>query len=299
MDYKESLLLPKTDFPMRGNLPQKEPIRYKKWFDEQDVYKKMTKNRAGAELFTLHDGPPYANGNIHIGHALNKILKDIVVKSRYFLGQDVRFVPGWDCHGLPIEQQVEKKLGTEKKETLPKATIRRLCREHASKFVEIQKDEFKALGIVADWKNPYLTMKYEFEADIFRTLCAIAKKGLLIERSKPVYWSWAAKTALAEAEVEYEEKEDYSIYVAFELEEDAKAKLGVDKALTDKISTNTIVGVNSRSSLFRGLSATGRGFIVVGLEDWDTVMAYPCEFCTERAVTMHSVCELFHTAWLV
>ena len=230
MDYKDSLLLPKTVFPMRGNLPEKEPKRYKKWFEEQDVYKKMTEKRAGAPMFTLHDGPPYANGNIHIGHALNKILKDIVVKSHYFLGEDVRFVPGWDCHGLPIEQQVEKKLGTEKKETLPKATIRRLCREHASKFVEIQKEEFKALGIVADWKNPYLTMKYEFEADIFRTLCAIAKKGLLIERSKPVYWSWAAKTALAEAEVEYEEKEDYSIYVAFELEDEGKAKLGVDKA---------------------------------------------------------------------
>ncbi len=230
MDYKETLLLPKTAFPMRGNLPQNEPKRYKNWFEEKDVYTKMTQKRAGSKLFTLHDGPPYANGNIHIGHALNKILKDIVVKSRYFLGEDVRFVPGWDCHGLPIEQQVEKKLGTEKKETLPKATIRRLCREHADKFVAIQKEEFKALGIVADWKNPYLTMKYEFEADIFKTLCAIAKKGLLIERSKPVYWSWAAKTALAEAEVEYEEKEDYSIYVAFELEDDAKAKLGVEKA---------------------------------------------------------------------
>ena len=230
MDYKDSLLLPNTKFPMRGNLPQNEPVRYKKWFQEKDVYKKMTQNRNGAPSFTLHDGPPYANGNIHIGHALNKILKDIVVKSRYFFGDDVRFVPGWDCHGLPIEQQVEKKLGTEKKETLPKATIRRLCREHASKFVDIQKEEFQALGIVADWKNPYLTMKFPFEADIYRTLCQIAKKGLLVERSKPVYWSWAAKTALAEAEVEYEDKEDYSIYVAFELEDEAKEKLGVDKA---------------------------------------------------------------------
>jgi len=230
MDYKDSLLLPNTKFPMRGNLPQNEPLRYKKWFKEKDVYKKMTQNRNGAPSFTLHDGPPYANGNIHIGHALNKILKDIVVKSRYFFGDDVRFVPGWDCHGLPIEQQVEKKLGTEKKETLPKATIRRLCREHASKFVDIQKEEFQALGIVADWKNPYLTMKFPFEADIYRTLCEIAKKGLLVERSKPVYWSWAAKTALAEAEVEYEDKEDFSIYVAFELEDEAKEKLGVDKA---------------------------------------------------------------------
>ncbi len=225
MDYKNTLLLPNTAFPMRGNLPQNEPLRYKEWFETKNVYKKMKQNRKNAPSFNLADGPPYANGNIHIGHALNKILKDVVVKSRYFFGEDVRFVPGWDCHGLPIEQQVEKKLGSEKKETLPKTTIRRLCREHAKKFVDIQKDEFKALGIVADWENPYLTMNYEFEADIFRILCDIANKGLLVERSKPIYWSWAAKTALAEAEVEYEEKEDYSIYVAFRLEDEACKKL--------------------------------------------------------------------------
>ncbi len=230
MNYKDTLLLPNTAFPMRGNLPEKEPKRYKKWFEEKDVYNKMrTKNSGAKKSFTLHDGPPYANGNIHIGHALNKILKDIIVKSHYFFGEDVRFTPGWDCHGLPIEQQVEKKLG-EKKKTLPITTIRRLCREHAEKFVGIQKEEFKALGIVADWENPYLTLKYAFEADIYRTLCDIAKKGLLLERSKPVYWSWAAKTALAEAEVEYQDKEDYSIYVAFELDDDAKKSLSVDKA---------------------------------------------------------------------
>ena len=227
MDYKDTLLLPKTGFPMRGNLPQNEPKRYQKWFEEKDVYRKMTTAHKGAKMFTLHDGPPYANGNIHIGHALNKILKDLVVKSHYFRGEDVRFTPGWDCHGLPIEQQVEKKLG-EKKKSLPVTTIRRLCREHAEKFVNIQKEEFKTLGIVADWKNPYLTMKFPFEADIFRALCDIAQKGLLVERSKPVYWSWAAQTALAEAEVEYEDKEDYSIYVAFELDADAKEKLGID-----------------------------------------------------------------------
>ncbi len=228
MDYKDTLLLPKTAFPMRGNLPQNEPKRYQKWFQEKDVYKKMTTAHKGAPSFTLHDGPPYANGNTHIGHALNKILKDIVVKSHYFRGLDVRFTPGWDCHGLPIEQQVEKKLG-EKKKNLPKSTIRRLCREHAQKFVDIQKEEFRSLGVVADWENPYLTMKFPFEADIYRALCDIAKKGLLIERSKPVYWSWAAQTALAEAEVEYEDKEDYSIYVAFELEDSAKEKLGIEK----------------------------------------------------------------------
>ncbi len=229
MNYKDTLLLPNTAFPMRGNLPEKEPKRYKTWFEERDVYQKMITNRAGATSFTLHDGPPYANGNIHIGHALNKILKDIIVKAHYFAGENVRFVPGWDCHGLPIEQQVEKKLG-EKKSSIPITTIRRLCREHAEKFVAVQSKEFQSLGIVADWKNPYKTLKFAFEADIYRTLCEIAQKGLLLERSKPVYWSWAAKTALAEAEVEYQDKEDYSIYVAFELDARAKASLAVDKA---------------------------------------------------------------------
>ncbi len=238
MDYKSTLNLPKTKFPMRGNLPQNEPKRYAKWF-ETHVYDRMKKNREGATLFTLHDGPPYANGKIHIGHALNKILKDIIVKDNYFQGRAVRFTPGWDCHGLPIEQQVEKKLGKAKKEQLPKTKIRRLCREHAAKFVEVQKEGFKSLGVIADWEHPYITMDYRFEANIYRTLCDVAKKGLLIERNKPVYWSWAERTALAEAEVEYEDKEDYSIYVAFELGDKAKEQLGHPGAAAIVIWTTT------------------------------------------------------------
>ncbi|AXK49327.1 isoleucine--tRNA ligase [Aliarcobacter trophiarum LMG 25534] len=217
MDYKDSLLLPKTDFPMRGSLPQNEPLRYKKW-DEENVYEKMKENRVGCESFTLHDGPPYANGNIHIGHALNKILKDIINKFHYFDGKSIRYTPGWDCHGLPIEQKVEEKIGSEKKKTIAKSKLRELCREHATKFVDIQKAEFKSLGVIADWENPYLTMDFRFEANIYRELCAIAKQGLLVQRSKPVYWSWAAQTALAEAEVEYEDKTSPSIYVAFKLQ---------------------------------------------------------------------------------
>ncbi|MFA6788690.1 MAG: class I tRNA ligase family protein, partial [Arcobacteraceae bacterium] len=217
MDYKESLLLPNTEFPMRGNLPEKEPVRYARW-NETDVYERMKANRKDAASFTLHDGPPYANGNIHIGHALNKILKDIIVKYHYFNGKSVRFTPGWDCHGLPIEQKVEEKIGGEKKKLLAKSKIRELCREHAGKFIDIQREEFKQLGVVADWKNPYLTMDFKFEANIYRELCAIAKQGLLVQRSKPVYWSWAAQTALAEAEVEYEDKVSPSIYVAFKHE---------------------------------------------------------------------------------
>ena len=217
VDYKDTLLLPKTAFPMRGNLPQNEPKQYKLW-DEQKIYDKMKANRADAPSFTLHDGPPYANGNIHIGHALNKILKDIIIKFHYFDGKSTRFTPGWDCHGLPIEQKVEEKIGGKKKKELPKSKLRQLCRDHATKFVDIQKTEFKELGIIADWENPYLTMDFQFEANIYKELIAIAKQGLLIQRSKPVYWSWAAQTALAEAEVEYQDKVSPSIYVAFKLE---------------------------------------------------------------------------------
>lgn len=224
MDYKETLFLPTTTFPMRGNLPTNESVRYAKW-QSDSVYNKMKSNRKGRKNFTLHDGPPYANGHTHIGHALNKILKDIIVKQHYFAGYDVRFTPGWDCHGLPIEQQVEKALG-DKKDEASEAEVRKLCREHASKFVAIQKEEFKSLGVVADWDNPYITMDYKLEAEIYRELCRVAKAGLLIERKKPVFWSWAAQSALAEAEVEYEDKESDSIFVAFKLDEASQKKLG-------------------------------------------------------------------------
>jgi isoleucyl-tRNA synthetase len=226
MNYKDTLLLPGTDFPMRGNLPEKEPRRYRKWFEER-VYEKMKTLREGCESFTLHDGPPYANGDIHIGHALNKILKDIIVKYHYFEGKSVRFTPGWDCHGLPIEQKVEEKIGKDKKESMPIAEFRALCREHASEFISIQMDGFKSLGVVADWENPYVTMDFAFEANIYRTLCEVAKKGLLVERSKPVYWSWSACSALADAEVEYQDKESHSIFVAFELSDKTKEEFDI------------------------------------------------------------------------
>ncbi len=203
---------------MRGNLPQNEPLKYKQWF-ETNVYEKMKQNRADQDIWTFHDGPPYANGDIHIGHALNKILKDMVTKYHYFDGKAVRFTPGWDCHGLPIEQKVEEKLGGQKKKELPKSTVRQLCRDHASKYIEIQKQQFKALGVICDWDKPYLTMENHFEANIYKELVAIAKNGLLIQRSKPVYWSWAAQTALAEAEVEYKDKVSPSVYVAFKLKD--------------------------------------------------------------------------------
>lgn len=233
MDYKDTLILPQTDFPMRGNLPNNEPLRYKKW-QKNHAYNKMKQNRLEAQknnqTFNLHDGPPYANGHLHIGHALNKILKDIIVKYHYFQGSSVRYTPGWDCHGLPIEQQVEKKIGKEKKDILPKEKIRELCRSHASEFIAIQSQEFQQLGILGDFDNPYKTMDFAFESDIYKVLCEVAKNGLLCERSKPIYWSWACETALADAEVEYKDKESDSVFVAFELKSDALSKLDISKA---------------------------------------------------------------------
>ena len=230
MDYKDTLFLPTTDFAMRGALPQNEPARFKAWYDERKIYEKMKARRKGASVsFNIHDGPPYANGHLHIGHALNKILKDIITKTHYFFGEEIRYVPGWDCHGLPIEQQVEIKLG-DKKKSLSKVQIRELCRQHAKEFIDVQRNEFKDMGILGDWDDPYLTLKFEFEAEIYKALCQIAKKGILIERSKPVFWSWAAKSTLAEAEVEYKDKEDYSIFVAFDLSGEANAKIGAKGA---------------------------------------------------------------------
>lgn len=225
MDYKDTLLLPKTDFPMRASLSQGEAKKFATWYEEEKAYRKMLERQG--ENFNIHDGPPYANGHLHIGHALNKILKDMITKSHYFFGDSIRYVPGWDCHGLPIEQQVEIKLKDKKVDTVK---LRELCRKHANDFVDIQKKEFMELGILGDWNNPYLTMDYKFEANIYKALCKVAKKGLLLERNKPVYWSWAAKTALAEAEIEYHNKESDSVFVAFELDKDALEALGVKEA---------------------------------------------------------------------
>ena len=225
MDYKDTLNLAMSDFPMRGNLPQNEPALYKQW-KENNVFDKMKLNRKGAtSSFTLHDGPPYANGSIHVGHALNKILKDIVVKYHYFSGKRVYYTPGWDCHGLPIEQQIEQKIGSAKKSQIKKSEFRELCRNHAKEFIKLQSDGFESFGVLGDFKNPYVTMDFAFEAKIFDSLSEIAKSGILAQRHKPIYWSWACQTALAEAEVEYKDKTSDSIFVRFNLSDDTKAKL--------------------------------------------------------------------------
>jgi len=220
LEWKDTLNLPKTAFPMKGNLPNREPEILKKW-QELNLYEKLREERKGEEKYILHDGPPYANGHIHLGHALNKILKDILVKYASMTGKDAPFVPGWDCHGLPIEQQVEKQLKSQKKrkEDLSKSEFRKLCREYASRFVEIQKEEFIRLGIIGNWDKPYLTMRPSYQAQEIRELGRIFNAGIAYRGKKPVYWCIYDKTAEAEAEVEYAEKKDPSIYVAFELVE--------------------------------------------------------------------------------
>ena len=232
MDYKDTLSLPTTDFAMRGNLPASEPKRYAKWKEARFYEQMLSKRQNAKESFYIHDGPPYANGNLHIGHALNKILKDIIIKYHYFQGRKICYTPGWDCHGLPIEQQVEKSFKEKgiKKDTLDPIEIRRLCREYADNFVQIQSDEFQQLGVLGDFAKPYKTMDFAFEADIYGALCEVAKNGLLAERHKPIYWSWACQTALADAEVEYEEKQSDSVFVAFALDEKSQSKLQVQNA---------------------------------------------------------------------
>lgn len=215
MDYKKTLNLPKTAFPMKGNLAQREPERLKKW-NEAELYKKIREEFAGRPKFILHDGPPYANGAIHIGHAVNKVLKDIIIKSKSLSGFDAPYVPGWDCHGLPIELMVEKKIGKAGVKVSP-AVFRKECRTYAAKQVKIQKEEFIRLGILGEWDNPYLTMDFAFEADIIRSLGKVAAKGHLAKGAKPVHWCTDCGSALAEAEVEYEDKHSPAIDVRFQV----------------------------------------------------------------------------------
>ncbi len=213
MDYKETLNLPVTDFPMRGNLPQREPQILQRW-KEAELYQKIEEAGKDRPRFILHDGPPYANGHTHIGHALNKILKDIVIKSRRMQGFYAPYVPGWDCHGLPIELMVDKKLGKKKRE-MTKAAVRKECREYAKKWVGIQSEEFQRLGVLGEWDRPYLTMTHDYEAATARELARFAERGGMYKGKKPVHWCSSCVTALAEAEVEYADHSSPSIYVKF------------------------------------------------------------------------------------
>ncbi|MFT0890786.1 isoleucine--tRNA ligase [Pseudochelatococcus sp. G4_1912] len=215
-DYTETLFLPKTEFPMRAGLPQREPDLLARW-EKNDLYRQMRDAGKGRKRFVLHDGPPYANGNIHIGHALNKVLKDMVVRSQSMLGHDANYVPGWDCHGLPIEWKIEEQYRAKgkDKDEVPVVEFRRECRSFAEHWVDVQREEFKRLGVVGDWDHPYLTMALPAEAQIAREIMKFSATGQLYRGSKPVMWSVVERTALAEAEVEYHEHTSQSIFVAF------------------------------------------------------------------------------------
>ena len=216
LDLKNTLNLPKTEFPMKANLPKREPEIAKNW---EGLYRKIKQTRKGKPIWVLHDGPPYANGAIHIGHALNKILKDIINKYELMQGKDIDYVPGWDCHGLPIELKVENRLKEKgiNKEDIPKAEFRRMCREYAAHWVEVQKRDFIRLGVLGRWEEPYLTMNPEYQATEVRELGRIFERGIVYRGKKPVYWCIFCTTAEAEAEVEYSEKKDPSIYVKFKI----------------------------------------------------------------------------------
>src|SRR4051812_47030656 len=215
-DYSETLFLPRTDFPMRAGLPQKEPQLLARWH-QLGLYERMRAAAAGLPKFILHDGPPYANGNIHIGHALNKILKDVVTRSQQMLGFDSNYVPGWDCHGLPIEWKIEEEYRAKgkNKDAVPLVEFRRECRAFAAHWVEVQREEFKRLGVEGDWAHPYSTMDFAAEAQIAREIMKFARNGTLYRGSKPVMWSVVEKTALAEAEVEYEDYVSDQVWVKF------------------------------------------------------------------------------------
>ncbi|MGB4113038.1 MAG: class I tRNA ligase family protein, partial [Yoonia sp.] len=214
-EYKDTLNLPKTDFPMRAGLPQREPEWLDRWV-KMDVYGQL-RAKTGRQPFTLHDGPPYANGHLHIGHALNKILKDMVVRSQQMMGKDARYIPGWDCHGLPIEWKIEEKYREKgrNKDDVPVVEFRQECREFAAGWVDIQREEFKRLGVQGNWADPYLTMNFHAERVIAEEFQKFLMNGTLYQGSKPVMWSPVEQTALAEAEVEYADKESFAIWVKF------------------------------------------------------------------------------------
>jgi isoleucyl-tRNA synthetase len=212
MEYKDTLLMPKTDFAMRGNLAKREVDQLKAW-EEMNLYGKMLENNEGNPTYVLHDGPPYANGNIHIGHALNKILKDFVVRYKNAKGFQTPFIPGWDTHGLPIETALTKSGVNRKEHSI--AEFRKLCEKYALDQVANQKEQFKRLQVIADWENPYITLQHDFEAEQIKVFAKMAERGLIYKGQKPVYWSPSSESALAEAEIEYHDHKSPSIYVAF------------------------------------------------------------------------------------
>lgn len=241
MEYKDTLLMPKTEFPMRGNLPKREPAMQEKWEQEQ-IYEQVQKRTEGRPMFVLHDGPPYANGDIHMGHALNKILKDFIVRYKSMSGYHAPYVPGWDTHGLPIETALTKKGKVDRKK-LSVAEFRKKCEEYALGQIDRQREQFKQLGVRGDWENPYVTLTHDYEAQQIRVFGEMAKKGYIYKGKKPVYWSPSSESALAEAEIEYHDKRSPSIYVAFKVA-DGKGVLSGDEEVVIWTTTPWTIPAN-------------------------------------------------------
>jgi len=264
-DYKSTLNLPRTDFPMKADLARREPERLAAW-DAMDLEGAIRRSRAGSPRFILHDGPPYANGHIHLGTAMNKILKDGIVRSRTMMGFDAPYVPGWDCHGLPIEQKVDKKLGS-KMRAMDAVAVRQACRDYAQSFIDIQREEFRRLGVGGNWKHPYLTMSYGYEATIARAFGGFYAKDLLFRDLKSVRWCFTDRTALAEAELEYEERADPAIYVAFPTELHLGERLVPDAAFLIwtttpwTIPSNLAIAVHPEET-YVAVEAGGRVYVV-------------------------------------
>jgi isoleucyl-tRNA synthetase len=263
MEYKETLLMPKTEFPMRGNLPQREPALQAKW-EEMNIYQKVQERTKGRPMYVLHDGPPYANGDIHMGHALNKILKDMIVRYKSMSGFHAPYVPGWDTHGLPIEQALTNK-GVKRKE-MTVAEFRELCTKYALEQIDNQRTQFKRLGVRGDWENPYITLKPEYEAQQIKVFGEMAKKGYIYKGKKPVYWSPSSESALAEAEIEYQDKKSASIYVGFKVK-DGKGVLDTDTQIVIWTTTPWTIPANLGISVHPDLtyvvvSANGNKYLV-------------------------------------
>jgi isoleucyl-tRNA synthetase len=269
VEIKNTLNLPKTSFAMKANLPRREPEVLKAW-EEADVYARIRRARRGQPAYVLHDGPPYANGAIHMGHAINKVLKDLIVKSRTLLGFDAPYLPGWDCHGLPIEIKVDQNLGP-RKAGMSKVEIRRECRRYAEKYIDLQRREFKRLGIFGEWDAPYSTMNFRYEADIARAFGEFVARGMIYKGLKPVHWCFSCKTALAEAEVEYEDHVSPSVYVAFPIPDDLSdldpALAGPDWSVVIWTTTPWTLPANLAIAFhpdleYSALRVGGRGYVV-------------------------------------
>ncbi|MBM7701791.1 isoleucine--tRNA ligase [Metabacillus iocasae] len=294
MEYKDTLLMPKTEFPMRGNLPNREPQMQQKWAD-MNIYEKVQEHTKDRPLFVLHDGPPYANGDIHMGHALNKVLKDFIVRYKSMTGYCAPYVPGWDTHGLPIETALTKNKKVNRKE-MSVAEFRKLCEQYAWEQIENQREQFKRLGVRGDWENPYVTLKPEYEAQQIKVFGEMAKQGYIYKGLKPVYWSPSSESALAEAEIEYYDKRSASIYVAFPVK-DGKGVLNQDEKIIIWTTTPWTIPANLGIAVHADLqysvvAANGEKFVVAS-ELVETV-AKAIEWDEYEVIRTHKGSELEH-----